>query len=469
MILLAAAVFAGCKRETPKEPDCAPAAEFSIPGDDIEIKLGEVVDFGATVDCTCDYTCAWFLDGVKISNVEMVSYAFNQKGDFEVSFIAENYLGKVERSYTVHVTGEALFVEFSEPSEHTININVEESLAITATVVSGDKQTVHSWKVGETEVSTTTQFEYTFNEPGDFVISYYGENADMESCSRTWNVFVKDKPLNVTFSVPGDVINATIFKEVSVTATATTGLTGFIQSWKLDGDEVSTESTVNLDIKQAGTYTLTYHGQNAASETADKSWTVNVVDYLIFDNFEASALGVSAYYIGNNPNGVNAIEVIDNPHVTAANPSAKVLCDAASKVTWNSSGYFKFKINTFSDKSELPASVRGQFKKMRVKIYLGDTGFCPFLQEDAKSTKSLPVEINGQPFDRANPTMDAWNALVKTNEWNVFVYDLSGGGFSTEIPNFGAVDQVQFRVTVDIKAASQAGKDVYFDDIEFIK
>lgn len=465
-LIFSGLLFASCKEEVVIEP-AAPVATFAIEDEVMDIYLGDKVSFAAEVECPCDFVCGWYVDGIQVSNIERVTYVFNEKGSFSVHFEAENELGKVEKDYTVNVTGMALEVEYSN-TDSEINIDINDVVTLSVNVIAGDKNTVHEWKVDDEVVSKTTDFEYAFNKDGQFVISYKGVNADGESASRQWTVKVKDLPLDIVFSVPGNTINSSIYRAVAVSTKVNSGLSGLTHCWTLDGNQISTEGSISYLIETEGTYTLAYKAENAVGEKVEKSWTVNITESLIFDDFEGST-GVSSYYIGNNPNGVNAIAVAENPYKTATNPSAQVLVDEASKITWASSGYFKFKINTYPDGSQLSSTIRSGFTKLRVKIYLGNTGFCPFLQEDAKSTKSLPSEINGKAFDCVNPSQSAWDALVKTDDWNIFVYDLTSGKYSPDVPAFGSVEQLQFRVTVNLTNSSQAGQDVYFDDIEFIK
>ena len=63
------------------------------------------------------------------------------------------------------VEGSPLKVEFSN-EEETVSCLPGEEVLITATVVAGDKEVVHEWKVGDELVSTTAEFKRTFDEAG---------------------------------------------------------------------------------------------------------------------------------------------------------------------------------------------------------------------------------------------------------------------------------------------------------------
>lgn len=68
-----------------------------------------------------------------------------------------------------------------------------------------------------------------------------------------------------------------------------------------------------------------------------------------------------------------------------------------------------------------------------------------------------------------------WKSLIKTDDWNVFVYDLIDCGFG--ISNFENTTTVQFRPlskfngnNIDAGAASATNtRIVYYDDIEFLE
>ena len=118
----------------------------------------------------------------------------------------------------------------------------------------------------------------------------------------------------------------------------------------------------------------------------------------------------------------------------------------------------------------IPEEERAKYTRFRVKIYLGTTGFTPLLQADITGNpKSCPSMINGVPFDPSKPTLDAWNAASKTDDWNVLVYDFSNPKYGDLMNNLGNTGQLQFRVFVDFNNNGKAGKDVYFDDFEFLE
>lgn len=566
-LALCAATFSCTPSESQDEKVEAPVVEYSIQEDVLDIKLNESISFGAEVTSSGPYSCAWYVDGVKVSNLNSVTYVFNSKGSFKVSFEISNEAGADSKEYTVNVTGEALVVEYSIAASETVKLVLGDELELRVTVTGGDKETVHSWSIGDEIVSGTSSLNHLFEVPGTYTVSYHGVNADDEHASASWTVKVADLPISasftpeaesfeifekesvelsvkvssgifglahkwevglkdaasfetvstgesfsysfatpgsylirytasnsdggslvktwpvevekipvlplaISFSIEEESFNLEEGKTGRISATVTAGGDGIVHEWKVDGTVVSTENKVAFSLSGVGTsHIVSYKGENGAGELVSKTWTVNVIEAssVMFDDMEDATLGVSSFYDGNKVNNVNVMEIVENPYKTAANPSDKVLLDRGSRITWSSSAYFKFKTYNNQYGKEFSSAMRRSYTKVRVKVYIGDTGFTPLLQEDTKSSKSAPVEINGQAFNASSPNLDEWKKLIKTNDWNVFVYDVSQPKFSTNVLTLADVTQFQFRVAVDFNNSGKMPKDVYFDDIEFVK
>ncbi|MBR5925260.1 MAG: PKD domain-containing protein [Bacteroidales bacterium] len=480
VILMASllAAFASCTEkglddEGTQTTPAAPKIEFSINEEAFSVDVDSAVVFKADIVEGTNVKTVWTVDDEKVAGTPSVTWRFTKIGVSKVHFEAANDLGKVTKDYTVTVNGIPLVVTFSEDS-YTVDAVVGTPIEVAVTVTGGDKGTVHEWKLDNNVISTETTVFYTFKEEeiGAHTLEYKGVNIDGMSASRSWTVNVKDMPLEVTFSPAEAEISAMEGDEVSFSTTILHGATGATYSWKVDGTEKGTESSFKYTCSAQGTFAISATVTNSEGEKAEKSWTLTVTEKtekkLLFDDFESTALGESSYYIGNNVGGVSILQVVENPYKTSTNPSDKVLVDKGSMMTNTSSGYFKFKINTFPDATtEVPN--RSAYTKIRVKIYIGETGFTPLLQEDNKSTKSTPSIINGIEFNTSSPTLDAWNAAIKTNDWNVFVYDFTSAKYSADVNNLSQTNQVQFRVFVDFNNNGKAGKDVYFDDIEFVE
>lgn len=462
-----------CAKSGEEQPKAeAPVVSYEIEDDTINIMVGESVSFAATVDSPVEYSCGWYLDGKKISRISKVTHTFEQIGTFKVSFKVENEAGSAEKVYTVNVAGEPLEVTYSV-TEELIKVNVTETVAVSVTVTGGDKGTKHSWTLDGEIVSETASFEKNIAVPGTYSLVYHGVNDDHMTASKSWTIEVSDLPLSVDFSVEEGDVTVYVGRDYTFTATPKAGLNGFAQKWAVDGVQKSEGNSLTVNFDAEGTHTVSYVATNSSEDKIEASWTVKVEQYvastILFADFENDAEGSSSFFIGNTANNVHVMQVVPNPHKTSVNSSDKVLADLGSLITWSSSAYFKFKVNTYPDGRELSYDTRSQYTKIKVMVYLGESDFTPLLQEDAKSTKSVPSVINGIAFDTVNPTMDAWRAAVKTNDWNVFIYDLTSAKYSSDVNSLSNTDQLQFRVCVDFKNNGKMPGDVYFDNIEFLE
>lgn len=483
-IVAFAAVLFSCVKPEPAPELKAPEATYFINGleaqDVTEIAVDSTLLFKAEITNTEIFECNWTLEEELMAKTQSFAYKFTDPGTYNVAFAASNEKGSCEKTFVVNVAGAPLEVEYSTVEE-TLETVIGTAVKVSVKVLSGDKETVHSWKVDGEEISTTTDFSWTPQTPGSYTLNYFGINRDKNTASRQWTIVAADHPLEGTTTPILDELSVIEQNSITFKANITSGTFGLTHQWSVDGTVQTSETTSEFTylFTTVGTVTVGYKATNDAGDELTRTWTVTVKEkapepdpeegVLIFDNFESANLGVSSFFKGNNVGGVNVMEIVENPYITAANSSSKVLLDHASLITWASSGYFTFKINARQDGSTISGETRAQYTKVRLKVYVGTTGFTPLLQEDAKGSKSLPVSINGVAFDPANPTLDAWNAAIKTNDWNVFVYDLTSSKYSTEVNNLSKTDQLQFRVCVDFNNGNKPCADVYFDDIEFIQ
>ena len=480
ILIAAGLLLAGlqaCTEEAPDAPKpAAPKVEFTIVEDAISVYVDSSVVFKASLVEGTGVKTAWFVDDVKVAGTPSVTWKFSQVGTSNVHFEAVNELGKVEKDYVVTVNGIPLVVEYSVP-EDAAEAVVGTPFEVEVMVTGGDKSPVHAWTLDGSEAGSDAKFSYTFTEDeiGPHTLAYRGVNIDGMSASKTWALDVKDLPLEVSFTPADAEVSEMEGNEVKFSAAILHGATGAAWSWKVDGTEVATTSDYSYSCTAQGTFAIAVTVTNAIGESVSKSWTLTVTEKkalsLLFDDFENSPLGVSSYYKGNNVGGVSILQVVENPYKTSANSSSKVLVDKGSMMTNTSSGYFTFKVTTYPDATtQIPESERGKYTKFRLKIYLGTTGFTPLLQADITGNpRSAPSLINGVEFNPASPTLAAWNAAIKTNDWNEFVYDFSNSKYGSTMNNLANTGQLQFRVFVDFNNSGKAGQDVYFDDFEFLE
>ena len=202
---------------------------------------------------------------------------------------------------------------------------------------------------------------------------------------------------------------------------------------------------------------------NTKGEEKTASWTVVVsedaVGYM-FENFETRD-ALPGHFINGNA-AIEGTTLQENPYKTAVNPSNKVLRDLLLKES-GTSGFFDMGFSHLTNRSK--------YRAIRVKVYLGKNEYYPHLQISGK--KKLPSKINGQRFTGSMSEAD-WKTLIKTDDWNVFVYDLVDCGFGAE--NFENITTVQFRPLSKFNGDGVSGRDevtnnrtVYYDDFEFLE
>lgn len=558
VLLMGLAAMWGCDddKTTEEQPAVAPQVTFPVTESAVSAYVDDAVRFEAVIESPGPLSCSWFVDGKLMASTASMTYVFKAKGTYDVHFEASNTAGKVEKDYSVTVEGSPLKVEFSN-EEETISCLPGEEVLITATVVAGDKEVVHAWKVDDEEVSSTAEFKYTFDKMGSYTVAYKGVNADDISFNRTWTVTVDELPLEIDFSVTdatipcvqgnevaitatvknggtglthewkvdSDVVSTTAeFKhtfaevgtftvsykgvngkgeektctwtvqveekpleiefskadgstlknvkgdELAITATVKGGATGLTHEWKVDGDVVSTTTEFRRTFDAAGTYTVTYKGVNTKGEEKTASWTVVVSEAgagYMFENFETLS-SIAADYIKEGNAG--SLSLVNNPYQTTVNSSGKVLKVDMSKTTTGTSAFF----DVYLDK-KLSGAERAKYKAIQVKVYLGKNEYYPrMLIPKSGNPNKMPCKINGQAFANNNASASEWKRLIKTDDWNVFVYDLEGCGYG--FADCSEFNQIQFRPLVNMSAGGMSGFDaetnnrtVYYDDIEFLE
>ena len=476
VLLLGLAALWGCGGDdtTDELQAVVPQVRFPVTESAVSARVDDPVRFEAVIESPGPLSCGWFVDGKLMASTASMTYVFRAKGTYDVHFEASNTAGKVVKDYSVTIEGSPLKVEFSN-GEETVSCLTGEEVLISATVVAGDKEVVHEWKVGGEVVSATAEFRHTFGEAGTYTVAYCGVNADEMSVTRTWTVTVDELPLEIEFSVTDAAISCVQGDEVAVSATVKNGGTGLVHQWKVGGDVVSTTAEFRHTFGEAGSYTVTYRGVNAKGEERSASWTVEVAEAdtgYVFENFE-TLTSLASDYIKEGNKG--SLSIVGNPYPTTANSSSKVLKVDMSATTGGTSAFF----DVYLDK-KLSGAERVKYKAIRIRIYLGKNEYYPRMlipktpEGGSGQPNKMPCRINGQAFANNNASAAEWKKLVKTDDWNEFVYDLEGCGYG--FSNCSEFNQVQFRPLVNMTAGGMSGFDaetnnrtVYYDDIEFLE
>lgn len=467
------AVLAACtdNSEGQKEEPSAPEFTFSIAEESFSVAVDSSVFFGAELVRGTDVKTTWSVDGELVARTPSVTWTFSKIGVSKVNFLAQNDLGKVEKEYAVTVTGIPLVVSYSVEYD-AVQAVIGTPLEMSVTVESGDKSTVHSWKLDGVELSTGTAFTKTFTEEelGNHTLTYYGVNIDGLSATRTWAVSVVDLPLEVNFTPSGDNLNAMVGDNVKFGASIVHGASGAAYSWKVGGTQVSTDAAYTFACESTGSYAVSCAVTNAIGEKASREWTVTVAEktersFMVIDAEEMTALPGTDILKGND----NALSIVDNPCVSSVNPGTKVIKDDLSAASWATSGLIQVYLNHISSEE------RYKYHAVRIKVYLGVNDYLPFMVLTNNSKASRPTKVNGTDFYPGH-SKDLWASLVKTDDWNVLEYNIVTGNYANVAETMADVTQVQFRLLVNYDNTNYPGSlsdtnthIVYVDDIELVE
>lgn len=475
--LLLAGLAACNQKENPGEQAEAKAPEvsFSIPEETMTVTVGDAVAFSATIKAGGNVSTEWWVDDVKVAATPSVTWRFNVVGTSIVKFKAENALGKVEKTYTVTVVGEPLEVSYSIEDE-AINAVVGTSVDIAVTIVSGDKGTVHSWTLDGAEAGSGLVFSKTFTleEIGVHTLVYEAVNTDGMGVTKTWTITVSDLPLEVTFSPEKTELEAMVGDNLTFSATIVHGSTGAAYAWKAGETTLGTEASLKYACAAEGTVTLTGTVTNAVGESAEKTWTITIgpkVDtgaYMLLDAETMTELPAATVLWFNDKAG----SLADNPVPTSTvNSGTKVFKNDMASATWATSGLVKIYTNEIVE-----SSVRYKYKTVRIKVYLGNNDYLPFMVLPINGDKaSRPTKVNGTDF-YPNHSQDLWNSLVKHDDWNVLEYNIETGNFQNVAATLADVSQIQFRFFVNYSNSNYPNPlsetnthIVYFDDVEMLE
>lgn len=467
-----AAMIVACN-ENPVETveEAAPEFSFSIAEESFSVAVDSSVFFGAELVRGTNVKTTWSVDGEKVAGTPSVTWTFAKIGVSKVNFLATNNLGTLEKEYTVTVKGIPLVVSYSV-EDSAVQAVIGTPLEMSVTVVSGDKSTVHSWKLDGEELSTDTAFSKTFTEEelGTHTLTYYGENIDGLSATKSWTVTVVDLPLEVTFTPAGDELNAMVGDNVKFNAVVVHGAAGAAYSWKVGGVQASTEPAYTFACESEGSYAIACQVTNAIGESASRNWTVTVTEktersLIVIDAEEMTALPSTSILKGND----NALSLVDNPCVSAVNPGTRVIKDDLSSATWATSGLIQVYL------SHISSEERYKYHAVRIKVYLGANDYLPFMVLTNNSKASRPTKVNGTDFYPGH-SKELWASLVRTDDWNVLEYNVVTGNYANVVETLADVTQIQFRLLVNYDNSNYPGSlsdtnthIVYVDDIELVE
>lgn len=418
---------------------------------DRKIIVNEPVTFEATVEEAT--SCAWYVDDEPVAATPTLTYTFRSAGTYVLRFEAIGKEGRTEYSFVVRAA-DPLRVSFAPAADTQITCNQGEPIAVAATVTSGDNGVQHKWSVGDKVVGTEAELQYAFPDPGTFTLRYEATNADALTAEAQWPVTVieVEQPLTIEFTpAPKTTIRCETGASVTIETDVKHGEKGLVHAWTVDGVKVSDAATFRHAFTAPGTYAVAYEGKNAKQEGVTAAWTVEATH--LFADFEALAALPADIEDSNK-----ALSLVENPFPTATNASATVLMNKLGG--WTTSGMFKLLLSGVAD--------RGAYSTLRVKVYLGTNLYYPYIYA---GDYALPTTVNGETY----ASEAEWRKVVRTNDWNVLVYDLKRE-ISADT-NLGAVTELQFRPLSNWDHSNFVytgdpvtdNRTVYFDDIEFLK
>jgi len=230
---------------------------------------------------------------------------------------------------TVTVTVTDLQVTDIQPSAGgDITIDELESIAFSiAAYDPGGSPLSYSWKLDDTEVSTSNNYNFTtdYSSAGSHDVLLYVHDNDGSELSYNWNVTVNDIDQNIIVneilpSAGGSIsINELESIAFSIDASDPDG-NPLIYNWQLDGTQVSTTDSYSFttDYSSAGSYVVTLDvTDNFSDNSLNYTWniTVNDVDQTIVVNqilpsaggsitineLESIAFSIDAYDPDGNP------------------------------------------------------------------------------------------------------------------------------------------------------------------------
>ena len=148
------------------------------------LKVAAIVEYGRNVthELTVDGT-------VMGQEAYFGTLQLNEARTYAVHYRGSNIQGTYEKSFQVSVIERPLEISFSNTDE-IIAILAGRTLTITATVLFGGTGLQQKWFVDDVLVSESPDLSYRFEEGGNYVLRYEGENAKGEKVTRSWNVAV---------------------------------------------------------------------------------------------------------------------------------------------------------------------------------------------------------------------------------------------------------------------------------------
>lgn len=373
-------LLAGCTQQAEPVQYDRPVVNFPMENEIVDAVVGEPVTFKAELVGGEKVTTTWSIDDRIESSAQEFTYVFSAPGSYIVKFTARNGSGIIEREYTA-IVADAFNVVLSVGDSLEVTRTQLSRINVAAIVKSG-AEIEHQWFLdGELKGEEAFFGEY-LAEARPYKVKYHGENA-VGSFEREFTVNVKERPLQMSYSIYDDALSIKKNQTITITATALYGGTGLQSTWLVDGEKVGSENSITWSSPVGGLFTLRYEGVNAKGETASREWKITVVSLgFMLDDFESGSALASWWTLAQNTPG---IELVDNPDPSGINTSKKCMKDSVTG-TGSTSGYFDLKGSVI----KAQGIDMTQYNAIRIKVYLGKNKYYPRIQ--VGGTKYAPVK-----------------------------------------------------------------------------
>ena len=261
---------------------------------------------------------SWKIDGVEVSTDQNFIYTFSDAGTYEVTLTvtdADGLTGTDTLSIQVSAMGGAPVAVATS--------DIEQGNAPLAVSFKGESSADdvgiegYSWTINGDIVSTDTNFDYTFEEPGTYTVSLTVTDGDGLTDTDTLTILVSQTANAPVAIATYDVGEGSAPLDVFFTGEDSHDdieITAF--SWKMNGVEISTEQNFNYTFNEIGTFEITLTVTDNDGLTDTETLIINVLpkeegepNVIIFPNPTKTSVTVR---IENAPRKITNVTLIDS-------------------------------------------------------------------------------------------------------------------------------------------------------------
>lgn len=346
------------------------------------------------------------------------------------------------------------FQDVSAPTNLAIAFDMAQDDSGTVTVTpSADGATAFEIFFGDVEDETPVQIA-----PGESADHVYAEGSyEMKviAVGITGLTSSLTKVVDVSFSKPENLVLdiQTTNLTANITPSADNAMEFEVYFGEVLGEEpvvVGNGGTANYTYAAEGSYTVRVVAKGASSQTSETSIVLTMAisggEVLGLPlNFESETLDYSGFF----GFGGAGVAVIDNPDMSGANTSAKVIevPKAAGAEVWAGIKMELPEPINFTESTEMTINVWSPRAGVPVLLKLEDTNSEP----DANGNPSVFVEV--------------WGTTTRANAWETILFDVST---SENLPYDAAVGYNAVVVFPDFGTPGQ-DETFYFDDFQLGK